>query len=479
MPDSMTSNHTTATTSPGPGRTATGMAARRAPAVHTRAALSRRTMLRGLGACLGLPLLEAMAPARALAAGTVVPPKRVAFLFVPNGVIHDAWTPAAEGADYVLPSSLEALAGVKSKVNVVTGLSQIPYEQRGGVGHARPTAALLTGREADKDRISVGTSLDQIIADRIGRDTRLESLQLSIAGTSLQGECDTGYSCAYSSCISWRDETSPMPNDNNPRSVFERLFGEDAGGGAGERGGDAARDRRAAMRRSVLDAVMDDARRLDRTLGRDDRDKLSEYMHAVRQLERRVEAATPVLGEDGLPQMDKPGGRPEAYDEAVRLMGDLLVLAFQSDATRVATFMLGSAASNQSYPMIGVHEGHHYLSHHGNIEDKVAKLRRIDRFNVGLYAYLLGRMNEIPEGDGTMLDHSLVYYGSGLGNGNAHTPYDLPVLLGGAAGGAVRTGRHLRLPLDTPLNNLWLSVAHAMDVPLDRYGDSTGLLTGV
>lgn len=451
---------------------------RRAPAVHTRRALSRRTLLRGLGACVSLPLLEAMMPpARALAAAA--PPKRVAFFFVPNGIIHDAWTPAAEGAAFTLPSSLEALAPVRQQVNIITGLSQIPYEQRGGVGHARPTAALLTGREADKERISVGTSLDQIIADHVGGNNRLPSLQLSIAGTSLQGECDTGYSCAYSSCISWRDETSPMPNDNNPRSVFERLFGEDAGGGAGETGGEAARDRRAAVRRSVLDAVMDDARRLDRTLGRSDRDKLAEYMHSVRQLERRIEAAAPVLGEDGLPRIDKPEGRPEAYDDAVRLMGDLLVLAFQSDATRVATFMFGSAASNQSYPMIGVHEGHHELSHHGNIEDKVAKLRRIDRFNVSLYAHVLGRMNEIPEGEGTLLDNSLVYYGSGLGNGNAHTPFDLPVLLGGRGGGAIRSGQHLRLPLDTPLNNLWLSMAHAMDVPLDRFGDSTGLLTGV
>ena len=449
-----------------------------APAVHIRRTLSRRTMLRGLGACLGLPLLEAMAPTtRALAAAA--PPKRLAFFFVPNGIIHDSWTPTAEGREFALPSSLEALAAVRSKVNVISGLSQIPYAQRGGVGHARPTAALLTGREADKDRISVGISLDQIIADKIGQQNRLPSLQLSIAGTALQGQCDTGYSCAYSSCISWRDETSPMPNDNNPRSVFERLFGENAGRGAGDQQPHGAGDRRAAMRRSVLDAVMDDARRLDRTLGRGDRNKLAEYMHSVRQLERRAEAAAPVLGEDGLPQIDRPEGRPETYDDAVRLMGDLLVLAFQSDATRVATFMFGSAAGNQSYPMIGVHEGHHELSHHGNIEDKVAKLRRIDRFNVGLYAYVLGRMNEIPEGDGTLLDHSLVYYGSGLGNGNAHTPYDLPVLLGGGGGGVIRSGQHVRLPLDTPINNLWLSMANAMDVPLERYGDSTGLLTGV
>jgi len=436
------------------------------PSIHTRQPISRRTMLRGFGACLGLPLLEAMLPARAAAAAAI--PRRAAFFFVPNGVIHDAWTPAAVGASYSLPSSLESLAPVKDKLAVISGLSQIPYSERGGVGHARPTAALLTGQEADKERISVGQSLDQLLADQIGTTTRLPSLQLAIADTLLNGQCDTGYACAYSSCISWRDATSPMPNDNNPRSVFERLFGDQAAEAPPQEA-----SLRQSIRRSVLDSVLEDARRLDRSLGREDRDKLSEYMHSVRQLERRIDASPPTLGEGGLPLMAKPEGRPQGFDEAVRLMGDLLVLAFQSDATRIATFMFSGAAGNQTYPMIGVSEGHHELSHHGNVEDKVAKLRRIDRFNVSLFAYILGRLDSIPEGEGTLLDHSALFYGSGLGNGNAHTPFDLPVLLAGRAGGSLPPGAHHRFPLDTSLNRLWLTLAASLGATLESFGDSS------
>jgi len=438
--------------------------------ISRRQPLSRRTMLRGTGALLSLPLLEAMLPGTAVAAPPHRP-RRVAFLYVPNGIIHDAWKPASAGPDYALTYSLEPLKQVKDDVLVLSGLSQIPYSERGGVGHARPTAALLTGSVADKDKVHVGKSVDQIIADAVGGATRLPSLQLAIEGTRLNGNCDSGYSCAYSSCISWREASKPMPNDNDPRSVFERLFGKQT-----EPLPKQELSKQQAMRRSLLDAVLEDARRLDRQLGRTDRAKLDEYLYSVRQLERRIENTQPLLGQDGLPAMKQPDGAPDGYDQHVRLMGDLLTLAFQADATRVCTFMLGGAASGRTYPMLGIPEGHHNLSHHGQDEDKLAKLRMIDRFNVRLYAYLLERLKSIPEGDRTLLDNSIVYYGSGLGSGAGHVPFDLPVLVGGRGGGALRTGQHLRYPMDTPLNNLWVTVMQTMGLKTESFGNSTGRL---
>lgn len=438
--------------------------------IHDRRPLSRRTVLRGSGTLLGLPLLEAMLPATAVAAD-VRAPRRVAFLYVPNGIIHDAWKPVSAGRNYSLTYSLEPLRSVKEQVNVLSGMSQIPYEERGGVGHARPTAALLTGKVADKDKVSLGKSVDQIIADAIGQETRLPSLHLSVEGTSLNGNCDSGYSCAYSSCISWRDERKPVPNDNNPLSVFERLFGKDTRALPPQE-----LSKRQAMRRTLLDSVLEDARRLDRQLGRTDRAKLDEYLYSVRQIERRIQKSQPLVGSDGQPLMKKPAGKPDNFGEHVRMMGDLMTLAFQTDATRVCTFMFGGAASGRTYPMLGISEGHHQLSHHGNREDKLAKLRKIDRFNVSLYAYLLRRMQSISEDEGTLLDNSIVYYGSGLGSGAGHVPFDLPVLVGGRGGGALKTGRHIRYPMDTPLNNLWVTLMQAVGLPANRFGDSTGVL---
>jgi len=438
--------------------------------IHNRMPMSRRTLLRGSGALLGLPLLDAMLPTSA-AAATPKPPQRVAFLYVPNGIIHDAWKPTSEGRNYALTYSLQPLQDVKEHVNVLSGMSQIPYDQRSGVGHARPTAALLTGKVANKDKVSLGKSVDQIIADAVGGETRLPSLHLSIDGTSLNGNCDSGYSCAYSSCISWRDERKPVPNDNHPVSVFERLFGKETKPLPPQE-----LSKRQAMRRSLLDSVLEDAKRLDRNLGRRDRAKLDEYLYSVRQVERRIQNTQPLVGTDGQPLMKKPEAKPAEFDQHVRLMGDLMTLAFQTDSTRVCTFMFGGAASGRTYPMLGINEGHHQLSHHGNREEKLAALRKIDRFNVNLYAYILKRMQAISEGDGTLLDNSLVYYGSGLGSGAGHVPFDLPVIVGGKGGGAVKTGQHVRYPMDTPLNNLWLTVMRTMGLKLDRFGDSTGVL---
>ena len=429
--------------------------------------ISRRTFLRGTGVTLALPLLDAMVRTDGNTQTAV--PKRVAFLYVPNGVVQASWKPTADGAGYALPHSLEPLTAVRNEVNVITGLSQIPYSERSGVGHARPTTALLTSAVANREGVRAAKSLDQTIADRIGQGTRLASLQLGIHPAAINGQCDSGYSCAYSSCISWRDERRPLPPDNSPQRVFQRLFGMRAANNA-----PAATNQANAIRISVLDQVMDDARRLQNELGRSDQHKLDEYLYSVRQLEQRVNSPTPTLGENGVPNIRIPQQGPTDYAEKVRLLGDLMVLAFQTDVTRVCTFMFGMAASEQRYPALGVREGHHELSHHGNNEDKLAKLRKIDRFNVSLYAYILDRMKNVREGEGTLLDNSMVFYGSGLGNGNAHTPFDLPVLVGGRAGGAFRTGRHIRCALDTPLNNLWVSVLNATGISTQEFGNSTG-----
>ncbi len=435
--------------------------------------LSRRTFLRGTGITLSLPLLEAMLPRTAWAAGEVTRPKRVAFLYVPNGIVHDAWKPVASGRDYALPYSLEPLASIKDDVNVLTGMSQIPYAEKGGVGHARPTAALLTGVEVDRDGVKAGQSLDQRIANKIGEDTKLRSLELSIAGSSLAGRCDGEFSCVYSSVLSYKDATSPLPTDNNPKSVFKRLFGE-----PGAQASPAERSQQQVLRKSVLDSVLEDARRLHRDLGKTDQRKLDEYLYSVREMERRVQRT--VFAADGdEPQLQLPEQTPGDYADHVRLMGDLMVLAFQTDMTRVCTLMFGIAAGGQTYPMLGIREGHHELSHHGNKEEILAKLRKIDRFNVGLFAYIVERLKQVREGEGTLLDNSIVYYGSGLGNANAHTPFDLPVLVAGRAGGRITTGQHVKLPLDTPLNNLWVSVLDALDMPEPRFGNSTGAVSQI
>jgi hypothetical protein len=405
--------------------------------------------------------------ATSLFAAPAATPNRVAFLYVPNGIVHDAWKPVAAGRDYELPYSLEPLRPIKSDVSVLTGLSQIPYASKTGVGHARPTAALLTGTVVDKETIRAGQSLDQIIADRMASNTKLKSLELSINGTSLKGRCDSGFSCAYSSVLAYRNATSPLPTDNNPRSVFKRLFGEPGKGTS-----PIQRTKRQELRHSVLDSVLEDALRLHRSLGKSDQRKLDEYLYSVRELERRVQhdPSGAALTSD----FSLPAQTPTDYAHHVRLLGDLMVLAFRTDATRICTFMFGTAAGGQTYPMLGIREGHHELSHHGNDEGKLAKLRKIDRYNVSLFTYIVQQLKATAEGDGNLLDHSIVYYGSGLGNANAHTPFDLPVLVAGRGGGRLRSGQHIKLPLDTPLNNLWVTVLAAIDTPTPTFGDSTG-----
>jgi hypothetical protein len=436
--------------------------------------MSRRTALRGLGVTVALPLLEAMLPRPARGA-VPQPPGRLAFVYAPNGKHMPDWTPKAEGAGFELPPTLEPLRAVKDDLLVLSGLAQRKANGNGdGPGdHARAMATFLTGCQARKTGgadLRVGVSVDQVAAARIGHLTRFASLEVGCEGGRDGGGCDHGYSCAYQTNLSWRTESSPAAKEVDPRLVFERLFGGPARGAAG-----ADRARRERGRRSVLDFVAEDTRQLQGRLGAADRRKLDEYLTGVRELERRIDRAQPVV-EVGQARMARPAGVPHNLREHARLLGDLVVLAFRADLTRVVTFVLGNDGSNRSYREGGVPEGHHDLSHHGGDPAKHAKLKVINRFHVAQFAYLLERLKAAPEGAGTLLDHCLVVYGSGISDGDRHDHEDLPVLLAGRGGGAAAPGRHVRYPGGTPLNNLYLSLLDGVGVRLDSFGDSTGRL---
>lgn len=440
--------------------------------------IPRRTFLKGLGTAIALPVFESMAPLRALAEtaapGAGALPRRMAFVYVPNGANMHQWTPKTVGTDYVLPSSLEPLQSVRDNLLVISGLAHDKGRAHGdGAGdHARASATFLTGCKARKTPgadIKVGVSVDQVAAQKIGNQTRLGSLELGTDKARLAGNCDSGYSCAYSFNISWKSESTPMPPEVDPRLVFDRLFGN---GNPGEM--DEARVKRERYRKSVLDFAIDDARRLKNNLGYTDRRKLDEYLTAVRELEQRIERANNFAST--LPDYDRPTGIPKSYEEHLRLQFDLLALAFQTDTTRVSSFIMAHDGSNRQYPFIGVRDGHHDLSHHGNDEEKLAKIAKINRFHTTQFAYFLEKLKSIKEGDGTLLDNCMIVYGGGLGDGNAHNHDNLPVLVAGGGGGTIKSGRHVKLPGETPMTNLFLSLLDRVDAPTERLGDSTGLL---
>ena len=420
-----------------------------------RGEMGRRTFLRGGGTALALPWLNSLLPRTARAAAAVKPPVRMAFLFSPNGVIPDAWAPAKAGVDYAFSRTLAPLAAVKSDVLVLTGFSQKKgFDMGDGAGdHARSASTFLTGVHPYKTagaNIRAGVSVDQLAAAHIGRHTPLPSLELGIDPGATAGSCDSGYSCAYSSCISWKTPTTPMAKEINPKLVFERLFGTG-------RMDLRERARRDYLRQSILDLVRDDSARLTRRLGMADRRKMDEYFSGIRELELRIELASRTADRRP-PDVQVPAGVPQDFEKHVHLMTDLLVLAFQTGVTRVATFMFANEGSNRLYSMVGAKEGHHALSHHRNREELIAQLRNIDRYLVSQYARLVEKLRAVREGEGTLLDNCMVVYGSGLGDGNSHTHDHLPILLAGRAGGTIRPGRHLRLPEGTPLNNLFLSM---------------------
>lgn len=438
-------------------------------------ALSRRTVLRGLGVAMSLPWLEAMGPALSWGADATpgrAAPNRLAILYVPNGKNMADWTPQGEGSQFELPPILAPLSSVKDQLLVLTGLTADKARPHGDGGgdHARALAAFLTGaqpRKTDGTDIRAGISVDQVIAARLGDKTRLPSLEIGCEQGAMAGNCDSGYSCVYSSTMAWRSATQPLPKEVNPKLVFERLFATAP---------DATRVRRDTRRKSVLDFVRDDSTQLSAKLGIKDRQKLDEYFSAVRDIELRIERAEK-LPPVPTPDYPRPTGMPASYEEHIRLLCDLLVLAFQCDVTRVCTFVLANEGSNKPYPFINVSEGHHDLSHHGNDAAKKAKIREINTFHVRQLAYLLEKMQAIPEGDGTLLDHAMVAYGSGNSDGNAHNHDNLPLLVAGRGCGTLTTGRHLRYPKETPLNNLWVSLLNRMEIDVAQLGDSTGALT--
>lgn len=444
--------------------------------------IDRRTFLRGTGVTMALPLFDAMLPeiARA-AANTPAAPLRMAFLYVPNGVIQEDWSPEKEGRLEKLPPILSSLEPVKNDLQILSGLAHEKAESNGDGGgdHARSVATFLTGAQARKTSgkdIHIGVSVDQVAAQHIGNKTRLPSIELGCDRGRLAGRCDSGYSCAYTSNMSWRTENTPAPKESNPRSVFDRILGID----------DEQTQANAAQQRkyenSILDFVREDAKGLRNKLGKTDRQKLDEYLGSVRELEQRI-ARSPGDGnrelDEGGGHLRRPEGTPGDYGEHVRLMGDLLTLAFRLDVTRVGTFMLADAGSNRSYRDIGVSEGHHSLSHHGRNKDKMGQISKINHFHMQQFAYMLKKLKETKEGDGTLLDNVMIVYGSGIGDGNRHTHHDLPVVLAGGGRGTLATGRHVRYEKYTPLMNLYLAMLQRMQVDVDVLGDSTGVLGGL
>ncbi len=437
--------------------------------------LSRRALLRGFGTALALPYLEAMLP-RGPRPPADDAPRRLIYLYVPNGVHMPDWTPVAEGRAFELPWILEPLAPVRDEISVVSGLVHDKARANGdGPGdHARAAAAFLTGVQPLKrdGLVGLGISADQIAAAQLGDRTRFRSLELGVDPSGNAGQCDSGYACAYSSNISWQGPTTPADKETNPRLLFDRLF---RGGADGEAA--AAGAERARRRRSVLDFVQQDEQRLRARLSNADRAKIGEYFDGVRELERRLEqAGDGVVAEVG--DELRPAGTPRDYGEHLGLLVDLLVLALRTDSTRIASMMLANEGSDRAYRQVEVSEGHHSLSHHGQDPKKLEQIRRINRYHVGFLASLLTRLQSEREDGGTLLDHTLLVYGSAISDGNRHNHDELPVLVCGRGGG-LQPGRHLRVPPETPMTNLHVDLLQRMGVDVDHVGDSTGRLAGL
>jgi len=443
----------------------------------TRKHLSRRTMLRGLGTALALPWLDAMVPAAKAAKSTAAAPAvRLVFIYVPNGIIPGAWTPTVEGANFEFTRTLKALEPFRQHVTVVSGLAQINGRALGdGAGdHARAGATWLTGVHPKKTEgagIHAGISADQIAAKEFGKSTQFASLEIGLESPSLAGGCDSGYSCAYSNTISWRGPTTPNPVEINPRAVFERLFGE------GDSTDPKARMRNFKEQGSLLDYITGDIDRMETNLGSRDRGKLTEYLDSIRDVERRIQMAEAQNDTMKVPVIERPAGVPSEFEDHAKLMMDLQTIAFQADLTRVITFMMAREGSDRSYRQIGISDGHHPLTHHQNDPEKIEKVTQINTYHVKMLAYYLEKLRSTQDGDGNLLDHSLVLYGSSISDGNAHTHHNLPLVMAGGAAGRVRGGRHIQYPKETPMNNLLLTMLDKAGVPVpEKLGDSTGEL---
>jgi len=436
----------------------------------TKKALSRRTFLRGAGATLALPFLDAMVPALSAAAR---PAPRLGFIYIANGVIQNQWKPAVPGALSELPPTLAALESVKDQLNVISGLSHLQADTFGdGTGdHPRASAAWLTGVHAyDRTKpgieVRLATTADQIAAKQIGKNTQLASLELTVDFPT-QGSCDSG-DCFYINTVSWRNPTTPNPAETHPRIVFERLFGD--GGSA------AQRLSRIKDTGSILDSITEEVNFLAKTLGRGDRTKLNEYLDSVREIEQRIQN-TEAQGKHSIELPERPIDVPDSFDEYTKTMLDLVALAYQADITRVFSMIFARELSSRTFAHIGVADQHHAVSHHRNDPELIAKKAKIDIYHVQLLNYFLTKLQATRDGDGSLLDHSLILYGGGMGDGNLHRHFDLPCLLAGKLGGEFKTGRHLAFPDNTPMTNLLLTLLDKAGVPLDKLGDSTGPLS--
>jgi hypothetical protein len=442
----------------------------------SKTAISRRTVLRGLGATLALPFLDGMVPALSAAGAAAKPAHRFGVVYTPNGIMMPWWTPTAEGAGFAFPDIIKSLEPFRDHLLVLSGLNSKPPEgstDGGGAPHARAATRFLTDvrpKFTMGSDLHAGISIDQILAKELGQHTELASLELSLESTESAGACDPGYSCAYTSTISWRSESTPLPMENNPRTVFERLFGD---GGSTD---PSARLARMRQQRSILDSISQKVATLQRGLGAGDRAKLGEYLESVRDVERRIQNAE-AQRFDNLPVVDHPAGIPSSFEDHAKLMFDLQVLAYQADVTRVITFMVGREFSGRQYPEIGVSDAHHPISHHMGDATKIANVAKINTYHTEMFAYYVGKLRATNDGDGSLLDHMTVIFGAGMSDSNAHDPLNLPVIVAGGGAGHLKGGRHIKYQKDTPLANLHLTLLDQLGVPLEKIGDSNKPLT--
>lgn len=442
----------------------------------TKKAIDRRTILRGLGVSVALPLLDAMVPAlTAFQKSAAKPVNRFGAVYVPNGIMMREWTPAADGSAFEFTPILKPLEPFRDRLLVLSGLNSTPPPKQSGAPgvHARASTRFLTDtppKVTNGSDLEAGISMDQIAAKELGHHTQLASLELGLESTESAASCDNGFNCVYTSTISWRGSTTPLPTEHNPRQVFERMFG-DAGSTD-----PATRLARIQQERSILDSVSQRIAKLGQQVGSGDRAKLDEYFEAIRDVERRIQNAEQQSSRE-LPVVDQPAGIPATFEEHAKLMYDLYALAYQCDLTRVITFMIAHEFSGRTYPEIGVPDAHHPISHHQNDPTRLAKLAKINAYHVTLFASFLEKLKSTPDGDGSLLDHAMIVYGAGMSDSNAHDPKNLPILLAGGGTGLLKGGSHLRFQKETPLANLHVTLLDKLGVHVDKLGDSAGELS--